>query len=294
MIAGCLGFLMGHGQEITVRGQFLAHEVKLGEPIAFTLSVRHPESATVLFPDSTYAFTPFEFTRKYAAPTSTRQGISYDSATYVLTTFEIDSLQSLRLPVYVIHQGDSSAVYSSSDTVQFVRMVFDVPDSVSAAQLPLRTNTQWWKVEQAFNYPVALLVLGITVVVLVLVYVIFGKKIRLWLKRRKLMRQFEAYRNSFTSELNTLRDSFSPEKAEQLLVQWKKYMEALEGQPYTKYTSLEISRAAPDPSLAQALRNIDRAIYGRVTTEVYDSFHELRSQSEDRLHRQLTQLNQKG
>lgn len=43
---------------------------------------------------------------------------------------------------------------------------------------------------------------------------------------------------------------------------WKAYIEKLKNEPFTTYTSSEISRLTKNESLGQNLKVIDRAIYG--------------------------------
>jgi hypothetical protein len=54
--------------QVKIQGGFLSDSLKIGEETAFYLSARHPSEATVLFPDSTHRFFPFELTRKKYFP----------------------------------------------------------------------------------------------------------------------------------------------------------------------------------------------------------------------------------
>ena len=76
-----LTFRLAHAQEIdvTVRAGFLADSLKIGEETAYYLSARYPRDLTVLFPDSTHAFLPFEYVDREYFPTQTAGGISVDS-----------------------------------------------------------------------------------------------------------------------------------------------------------------------------------------------------------------------
>src|SRR5687768_12536023 len=87
-------------QDIKVSGGFLKDSVQIGEPVAYFLSATYPQSLTVLFPDSTFSFKPFEYNRKRLSPTHTVGGVSHDSVVYYLSTFEVDKIQYLNLPVF--------------------------------------------------------------------------------------------------------------------------------------------------------------------------------------------------
>jgi hypothetical protein len=99
----CLVFcIVSSAQTIDTKGGFLSDSLKIGEETAFYLSSRYPSEFTVLFPDSTYSFAPFEYSRKVYFPTRTKNGQSVDSTVYYLSTFEIDSIQTLSLPSFII------------------------------------------------------------------------------------------------------------------------------------------------------------------------------------------------
>ena len=109
-VLGCIVVMLAiqsaAAQDVKVSGGFLSDSLKIGERTAFYLSARYKSDLTVLFPDSTFQFTPFEFQNKVYFPTRTEQGISHDSAVYYLTTFEVDRVQYLDLPLYVILPQD--------------------------------------------------------------------------------------------------------------------------------------------------------------------------------------------
>src|SRR5262245_7231221 len=91
---------------VHVTSGFIEDSLKIGEPGRFYLTARYPKALDVIFPDSSFAYAPFEFTGKYYAPTETSDGISYDSVIYSLSTFEIDRTQYLSLPVFKLNPQD--------------------------------------------------------------------------------------------------------------------------------------------------------------------------------------------
>jgi hypothetical protein len=249
-------------QDIKVRGSFLSDTVKIGEQTAFYLSAKYPSSQDVLFPDSTYDFAPFEFDHKKYFATTTKDGVSYDSTLYFISTYEIDSIQYLNLPVYVIQNGDCTAYYSDKDHVYLKALVKSVPDSISTEKLPLIASTQYQKVNFDFNFLIVSIVLGIVIVILILLWIFFGKRITRYLKARRLQKRHMAFIASYTKIVKDARTAFSAATTEHALVLWKKYMEQLEERPYTKLTTREILSFQSDNTLIQNLKNIDRAIYG--------------------------------
>lgn len=275
-------------QEIKVNGYFSADSVKLGQPISFYLSARYPQSQTVLFPDSSYSFAPFEFQKKKITTTKTTNGISYDSVAYTLATFEIDRIQTLRLPVFIVHPKDCTVVYTNKDTVFFQALVKSLPDSVQLEKLPLKTNTAYNPVSWLLNYPLLSIIIGILIALLAVGWIIFGKRIRKHFKLKRLNKEHQAFLQQFNSAIEK-NLSGTNTTAEAALVVWKKYLESLLSKPYTKLTSKEIIKAEKDVELAKALSRIDRTIYGNVPADD-EPFSNLKSFSEQKFQTIIEEL----
>jgi hypothetical protein len=259
----------------------MTDSVKIGEQILYSLSVRYPSSQSIVFPDSSFSFFPFEMQRKKYFPTQTRDQISFDSAVYFLSTFEIDSLQSLALPVFVIHRRDCTSVYAQQDTVFLKQLVGPIPNSIAAKDLPLKSNADYLNVRWLLNYPLLLLIAGILIVVLLIVWLIFGKRIRKYFLLRRLTKNHIVFLDRFARHLEKLRKESSSVVAESALVIWKKYMEGLVARPYTKFTTKEILVLAGDEKLSEALHRIDRMVYARDGIFSVEAFDPLRSFTQD-------------
>jgi hypothetical protein len=286
-----LGTLAAFGQEVQVRGQFLTDSIKIGQPFPYSLSARYPSEKNILFPDSTYTFAPFEFAAKKFFPTKTTDGISYDSAIYYLNSFEIDSIQTLKLPIFVIQPSDCTAVFADEDLVWLQHLVTINTDSVQAANLPLKINTYYEPVAWLFNYPIASAAGGIFLILIIVTWIIFGKRIRRFFKVRSMRKSFEKYLQNFSNSIEKLKGNYSIPEAEKTLALWKKYLESLEEKPFTKYTSKEILQVAGNENLAGPLRTVDRLIYAGVTPSSFDAFYELKSYSEDCFYKKIQELN---
>jgi hypothetical protein len=273
-------------QEVLVKGRFETDTVKLGKPIDYYLTVTYPKNTSVLFPDSTFSFAPFEFQKKSFFTTKTENNVSYDSVIYTLTTFEIDSIQMLALPVFQLQKKDCVIFYSGVDTVFFKKMVDAVPDSLAINQLPLKTNTAYNPVNWLLNYPLALIISGVLLIVFVIIWVLFGKRIRKYFAVKRLTKSHSAFISRFEQTVEGLKNSFTPELAETAVTIWKKYMEEISSRPYTKFTSREI-REAEKGELGQALHSVDRMIYGRTVPETFDSFQELKAFTQNKFNQKL-------
>ncbi len=277
-------------QEVNVRGGFMADSVKIGEQIPFTLTARYPENINLVFPDSTFSFAPFEFQKKKFFTTKTINGQSYDSVVYLLSTYEIDTVQQLMLPVFVLHKKDCISIFSNRDKVILKQLVRHVPDSVAAKDLPLKTNTDYLKVKWLFNYPVALIISVVLLVLLIAGFLIFGKGIRKYFLLRKLNRSHRSFVTKFNEIISGLQPNFSTIKAVSAIIHWKNYMESLVQTPYSKLTSREILDLEKDEQLGDALHAIDRAIYGGNSSPSQESFERLRNYCERQFQLKLEKI----
>ena len=277
-------------QEIEVHGQFQTDSIKIGEVFPYSLSARYPKSETVVFPDSTFSFAPFEIDHKKYFATQTTDGSSLDSVVYFLTSFEIDTIQRLRLPVFVVNRADCTAVFAKTDSVYLQQLVKHVPDSVSVEQLPLKTNTAYQAVSWLLNYPLLLLIGAGAIVLAVVVWIAFGKRIRRYFVLRRLNKGYHRFRKDFDNAILELETGHSARQAETTLAMWKKYMEQLLSSPYTKYTTKEIFQVAKNEKLRAALGKIDKTIYGGREALASTAMNDLREYTEEKFHDKVEEV----
>jgi len=293
LMVACAGMpLWAQQQEpkkVDVYGGFVADSVKIGERTAFYLSAHYPTELTILLPDSAFSFSPFEYETREYFPTQSAGGRSVDSVVYYLSTFEVDAQQILSLPAFVVNERDCTEVLSNADTIQLVQLVTQLPDSVTADKLPLRENTAFADVPGTFNYPLFLIIGGGILLVLVVLVLIFGKRIRRHFKIRRLLRHHEAFQRSYTQAMEPLRSALSVPGTESALVLWKRYMEQLEARPYTKLTTREMLVMEKDENLGRHLKAIDGVVYGHGTA-VVDSLENLKSFAERRFQQKLEEV----
>ena len=277
-------------QEVKVTGKFHRDSVRIGEEVPFSLSVRYPANIDIVLPDSAYAFAPFEFSRKVYYPTVTKSNISYDSVVYFLMTYEIDPVQTLRLPAFVIHARDCTAMESNTDTVLLNQMVREKYDSLDVKALPLKTNTDYLTVSWLFNYPVVLIAGGILIVTLAVLWIIFGKRILRHYRLKRMTRRHQAFLHQYSAAVRNLREHFSTDAAESIFVLWKKYMEGLLSRPYTRYTAREIIRVENNESLGTALRALNRVIYAGVNAASEEAFGQLQAYTEEQFSKKTREI----
>ena len=131
-------------------------------------------------------------------------GASYDSAVYFVSTFEIDSIQVLRLPVFLVTATDSTAVYARPDSLRLRYRVTIPLDSVAVEKLPLKANTAYQRVKWLFNYPVLMMVAVVLAIVSIIAWLVFGKQIRRFFALRRLRKAYENFQQRYTQALETL------------------------------------------------------------------------------------------
>ncbi|CAN5356058.1 hypothetical protein BH09BAC3_BH09BAC3_09430 [soil metagenome] len=295
LFIGCIGLMImtmpvAFAQEAAVvKSHFESDSISIGKSVPYSLTARYPRDKQVLFPDSTFSFAPFEISRKKFFPTKSDGQTSFDSVVYYLTTFEIDSVQRLKLPVFILQEKDCVNVFSPTDSISLSFRVASMPDSVSVEKLPLKTNTAYQKVSWLLNYPILLGAVLILIILAIATWVIFGKRIRKYFALKRLHKEYQQFVAVFNSSVSKLSAGFTSRRAEDALIIWKKYMEDLESSPYTKFTSREIVRLVNDQQLEGALRTIDRGIYGGYLPTV-DTFEFLQNYSQKRFQKKETEV----
>lgn len=287
----CIFFLLVSGMamgQLQPNGQFMKDTVKIGEPIAYSLSLKYPRGLDVVFPDSLYDFSPYELTNKEYFPTRSNDSVSYDSAVYYLMTFEIDTVQTLALPVFILSSSDSTPVYATTDTVILQQLVKEIPDSVNAEAAPLIENTSYINVETQFNYPYLIIGVAILLAALTVVYILFGKSIRRYFRARKLTKDYYQFDGRYSQLLSR---EATQKNAEKLLLTWKRYLEKLESHPFTKFTTKEILKLSETQPIENELKDIDRLIYGPSGAfKAEDSFIKIKEFAHNRFERKLEEV----
>lgn len=250
-------------QEISPFGKFLKDSVMVGEEVQYSLSVRYPLDRQIVFPDSTYNFEPFEFYSKRFFPTRIDSTHAFDSAVYTLSSFEVDLVQRLQAPVYLLNGNDSTIILANPDSVFLKELVTMMPDSLN-----FKENVTYRAVNYAFNYPYLMIGMGILLILLIGTYFLFGNTIQKKIKLYRMRKAYENFSLEFDRGIHKIKKSeTNAQLIEEILVTWKKYMEKLEDRPFTKYTSKEILKVGFEKELKTVLQTIDRSIYGAIGDE---------------------------
>jgi hypothetical protein len=276
------------GQDVKVHAGFLADSIRVGDEVFFYLAAHYPKNRQLVFPDTTFSFSPFELKRKDYFPTKTKDTVSYDSAVYSLRTFEINPEQSLRLPVFIINTLDCTRVFSNRDTILLQQLVKKIPDSLTA-NIPVRATIAYQEVPSELN--VLLIIIATTLLTLILGigWVMFGPGVRRYFRIKKLKKVHADFMRTYESYLDRLKSEFSPKETESAMVLWKKYMEQISKRPYTKLTTRETTRLEKDELLGKNLRTVDGAIYGS-NTNVIESLQSLQTFADQRFNNVISEV----
>lgn len=184
----CIAHLGGYGQ-VTATLRAIDNLVQVGKPFEVELVTRHPEQTVVVFPDSAKDFAPYELQSSYPMDTKTSDGSSEDAKLYRLYTWEIDSLQSLRLPIrFIDAKGDTQTVLSNTVSVVLMPEVTAYSDS-----LEYKFIENLAAIREPVNW-VAWGIIATTLLLIGFLIFIFGRKpIIRWWKYRKIERQFKSF-----------------------------------------------------------------------------------------------------
>ena len=273
-------------QEVKPKGVFLVDSAKIGEQIPYSLSIRYPKQMEFLFPDSNYNFFPFEFISKNFFITRTDSLVSVDSAIFYLSTFEVEPVQKLSLPVFMIFQGDSVVLSPPADSIYLKALIDQIPDSLN-----IKANSEYSEVFFDFNYPYLLMGVGGFMLLFVIVLLLFGKSIKRQYLLFRLKRNHSRFTQKFDLLIADLKSSTGSLDPEEVLVTWKKYMEKLGNIPYTKLTTKEIVSYPDNKSINDYLKEVDKSIYGSIKIEkLYESFENLEYFTEECYKTRFNQL----
>lgn len=273
-------------QNIQPEGFFLEDSTKTGFPIHYSLSVTHASSTQIVFPDSSFNFEPFELIKKRHFPTRTVNGKSLDSAIYELRTFELEKSQQLALPVFILNEGDTTAVYSNIASIGVKEYLSEIPLTVV-----FREQTEYFPTKKNFNYPYLIALVLLCLATLFVLFFFFGKSI----KRRYRLYIMRIDHNSFLKDFQKVQERFTTKRditaIEQGLSLWKDYLAKLEHKPVHTFTTTEISNLFEHEELKRDLTIIDRAIYGgMVSHEADKAVNYLRKFSVKQYHKRIREV----
>ncbi len=241
-------------QEIDYNIFFKEESVKIGDSITLISTLKYPKNIEIIQPDSSYKFIPFEFLDKIVFESSSSNNIIFDSTIYILQTFELDSIQSIYLKSYIINTSDSLEILSNTDKIRTISLVNEKNSKT-------KTNTLLEKINSIFNSKKFSIITGVIFSVLVLIYLLFRKKINKYFKIKRIKSETDFFKNEFDTILSSYLNTNDIKFLENLLLKWKRFMEKLSKKPYSSSTSSEISLFNKNIKSIKTLKDIDKCIY---------------------------------
>jgi hypothetical protein len=243
-----------------IKGKFQEDSAMIGQPIHYSLYVKHPKDQEVFFPKANQSFGSFETVKREFFATKTTASGSLDSAVYTLRLFNLAPVQKLQIPIYIQQEPDCTLIYPVVDSI-YLKRLLPHPEQIDLDSLYQSIPIQPVSPKTDLKNVVAA---GISLLILAgLIYWIFGKAITklfkrylLWRRHREFRRTFQRYARQVAGTpvgLSNLEKAFST---------WKKYVEALTQLPFTTFTSKEMLDNLADETMEKVLNEMDSAIYG--------------------------------
>lgn len=248
--------LLVNAQQITVDGYFMQDSAKVGERVGYVLKATYPESTQLIFPDSTFDFSPLVLLEKKTFISHTQDSITQDSTIYYLSNFSLDPSSFLTLPVYELARYDSVVHYPLEAELKLKLALDSIPE-----ELVFQENNIYQPLEKSLNWIIIGIILGGILLLLGVLYFLFADKIQEYWKERREKRRWSQFEKRWKTQTTLLTENPSIEAADEVIGLWKGYMESITQLPVKEWTSSEIGKRMDNLEIFKALRAIDLIIY---------------------------------
>ncbi|WP_291779999.1 hypothetical protein [Cecembia sp.] len=249
-------------QEIIVEGYFLQDSAKLGERIPYVLKAKYGAGQNIVFPDSTYDYSPFVLLEKKTFMSSTKDGVTLDSAIYYVSNFSLEPVIEFTIPVFEVFKYDSLKHEPLESSLTLKLIIDQIPD-----ELAFRDNNVYQPIPTVFNYPLWISILVGIVILGFILFFFFGNKLQkrwdIWMEKKRYKR--------FEKRWRAAEDAFKKQpdmdQADELLGLWKTYMEHLKAKPFREWTTTEIAEFLENKAIIKDFRDIEMIIYAGKTSD---------------------------
>jgi len=228
----------------------------LGERVGYVLKAAYPSHLNVLFPDSAYQYGSMEFLDKEIFTSYTQDSTTLDSAVYYLSNFSLEPVKQYRLPVFEVLRYDSISHFPQDAALHLKLTIEEMPE-----ELEFKETNRYQPIDKDFNYIYLIIGLVVLLVLAVVLFLLFGKRIskswKIYQEKRRQKRfiaRWNATKRAFISQ-PTL------DHADELLGLWKARMENLTGEPFKEWTATEIAEHLEMPEVLADFRKIELIIY---------------------------------
>tara|TARA_R110002020_G_scaffold168432_1_gene357236 strand:+ start:9332 stop:10228 length:897 start_codon:yes stop_codon:yes gene_type:complete len=245
-----------NAQQITVDGYFLQDSAKLGERVGYVLKATYPQSKQLIFPDSTFDFSPLVLLEKKTFISSTQDSVTQDSTIYYLSNFSLDPSSYLTLPVYELARYDTVVHFPLEAELKLKLTLDSIPE-----ELVFQQNNIYQPLEKSWNWIIIGIILGGILLLLGVLYFLFADRIQEYWNERREKRRWAQFEKKWKTQTALLSENPSIESADEVIGLWKGYMESITKLPVREWTSSEIGIRMDNPEIFKALRAIDLIIY---------------------------------
>ncbi len=245
-------------QEIEYNVYFEKDSVKIGDSIILVSILQYPSNIELVQPDSSFSYNSFEFISKSAYSSIKKSNLLYDSTLYFLRTFSLDSIQKISLRAIILNTPDSLQITSNLDSIYLISQVKDLSSSTI-------DNTIYNRIKNIFNSQKYILILISITVFLLVLYLVFRKRIKKYFLIKNLKTQFLKFNKQFEILNNNYQKNNGKIELEKLILFWKRYFEKLTTYPFSSSTTTEISQFYKDKDIIKLLNEIDKFLYSNVS-----------------------------
>ena len=241
-------------QEINYQIYFLEKDIKIGDSIKLVSIINYPKEIELIQPDSSFKFFPFSFVKKENFESKLNERIISDSSLYILRSFEIDSIQAIRLNSFILNGKDCLEISSNYDTVYFKSLVNNTDQKV-------KKNMSFYEILSIINTYKLLLYSIVFICLILAVYLLFRKKIIAYFRKRKVLKSHALFNKEFEKIKKQFKTNADKNNLEKIILIWKRYIEKLTSIPYSSMTTKEIIDFFDNENLIKSLKYIDEMIY---------------------------------
>lgn len=247
---------LSNAQQITVDGYFMQDSAKLGERVGYVLKASYPQSKQLIFPDSTFDFSPIVLLEKKTFISSTQDSVTQDSTIYYLSNFSLEPSSYLTLPVYELARYDTVVHFPLEAELKLKLTLDSIPE-----EMVFQQNNIYQPLEKSWNWIIIGIILGGILLLLGVFYFLFADKIQEYWNERREKRRWSRFEKKWKTQTALLSENPSIESADEVIGLWKGYMESITKLPVKEWTSSEIGERLDNLEIFKALRAVDLIIY---------------------------------
>lgn len=249
--------------------KFLQDSVEVGSEVQLSLSYLHSKTSDLVFPDSSYHFSPFVFVSSQFYETKKVNNLNQDSVVYTLVTYQVQD--SFLLSPYIFDLSKQESIYADTAKIYFKSQL---DSKVDLSKINPKLTQKTYSIRKEYNIFKLFYILSGLLFFLFSGYAFFRDKIAHQIMMYKYYREHRYFINEFKKSSENPKDHDSIYKT---LTLWKGYLEKLTDTPVTSMSTSEISQLYQNKSLESALKIFDQAIFGKVISEKINmAFHTLR------------------